>query len=178
MKFKIPFDQETYLNQVELIIPIVYSDLNRRIKNALTFGIIILILGLTIVFSKSDTGYLFIIIGIILLINSYLNNKKYKKNKETYLNLVKKNLTENLNDYKYGTFEFNDDNLTFSDQNKNRIFKWTEFQDYKIIDRNLFLVLDKYKGEIYAIGEKEINNTNFKKVIEFVEKKINQLNIK
>ena len=178
LKFKIPFDKETYLNQVKLIIPIVYSDLNRRIKNALTFGIVLLILGLVIIFSGIKTGFVFIIIGIILLVNSYLNNKKYKTNSETYLNLVEKNLVGKLTDYEYGTFEFYDDNLTFSDKTQNRSFKWSEFQDYKIIDRNLFLILDKYKGEIYAIGEKEINNTNFKKVIEFVEKRINNLNIK
>lgn len=177
MKFKIPFEKETYLNQVKLIIPIVYSDLKRRINNALTFGIILLILGLTVVLSGADIGYIFIIIGIILLINSYLNNKKYKTNRETYLNLVEKNLAEKLADYEYGIFEFNNENLTFSDNTQNQIFKWSEFQDYKVIDRNLFLVLDKYKGEIYAIGEKEINNMNFKKVIEFVEKRINSLNI-
>ena len=115
MKFKIPFDKETYLNQVELIIPIVYSDLQRRIKNPLIFGIALLILGLTIVLSGENMGFVFIIIGIILLINSYLNNKKYIANKKTYLNLVKKNLAEKFTDYEYGTFEFNDDNLTFSD---------------------------------------------------------------
>lgn len=178
MKFKIPFDKETYLYQVKLIIPIVYSDLKRRINNALTLGIILLILGLSIVFSGTDMGFVFIVIGIILLINSFLNNRKYIANKETYLKLVERNLAEKLTDYEYGTFEFNDENLIFSDNTKNVSFKWSEFQDYKIIDRNLFLVLDKYKGEIYAIGEKEINNTNFKKVIEFVEKRVNTLNIK
>ena len=178
MKFKIPFNKETYLNQVKLIIPIVYSDLYNRIKTTLTSGIILFIIGLTIVLTGTKSGFVLIIIGIILLVNSYLNNKKYKTNSETYLNLVKKNLVEKLTDYEYGTFDFNDDKLTFSDKTKNRSFKWSEFQDYKIIDRNLFLILDKYKGEIYAIGEKEVNNTNFKKIIEFVEKRINNLNIK
>jgi len=136
----------------------------------LIFGVFIFIIGLIVVLSEEKTGYILIIIGIILLINSYLNDKRYKINRETYLSLVEKNLTEKFADYEYGMFEFNYDNLTFSDNTQNWIFKWSEFQDYKIIDRNLFLVLDKYKGEIYAIGEKEINNTNFKKIIEFVEK--------
>jgi hypothetical protein len=177
LKFKIPFDKKTYLNQVKLLIPIVYSDLKRRITSALIFGITLLILGLAMVFSGTNLGFVFIITGVILLINSYLNTKKYKTNRETYLNLVEQNLIEKLTDYEYGIFEFNDDNLTFSNKTQNRIFKWTEFQDYKIIERNLFLVLDKYKGEIYVIGEKEINNTNFKKVIEFVKSRINLMNL-
>jgi len=117
----------------------------------LIFGVFIFIIGLIVVLSEEKTGYILIIIGIILLINSYLNDKRYKINRETYLSLVEKNLTEKFADYEYGMFEFNYDNLTFSDNTQNWIFKWSEFQDYKIIDRNLFLVLDKYIGEIYAI---------------------------
>ena len=172
MKFEIPFNKEIYLNQIKLIIPLTYSDYYKKVKESLIVGLISIGLGIFIIMGKSSLGYLFITLGIVSSINSYIKFKEYRNLKKIHLTIIEEKLSETSISLENGIIEFNEVYLTYIDKTQSRQLNWAEFDGYKIIKSNLLLVLDQKKGDIMVIGEDEIGSENFKKIIEFVKTKL------
>ncbi len=172
MKFDIPFKSEIYLNQVELMTPLIYSEYYKDARKSLIVGIFSSLLGVFIILGKSQLGILFIVLGISFIIKSVPKFKLYKTLKRTYLEITKEKLFENKSDFGNGVFEFTEYSLKYIDKLETKEIKWNEFESYKIIESNLFLILDEEKGEIMAIGKNEIGSKNFEKVITFIKTKL------
>ena len=172
MKFDIPFKSEIYLNQVKLMTPIIYTEYYKDARKSLTVGIFSSLLGVFIILGKSQLGVLFIVLGISFIIKSLPKFKLYKTLKRTYFKITKKKLFENKSDFGKGIFEFTENSLKYIDNIETRDIKWNEFESYKIIKSNLFLILEQEKGEIMAIGKNEIGSENFEKVIIFIKTKL------
>lgn len=73
---------------------------------------------------------------------------------------------------KYGVFEFKEDCLVFLDDFSETTTDWGDFQEYKIVKSNLLMMRNKEQGDIMVIGKSEIGESEFKKVISFVKRKI------
>lgn len=172
MKFDIPFKSEIYLNQVQLMIPIIYKHYFKDARESLIVGILSSLLGIFIILGKSYLGIVFIGLGIWFIIKSFPKFKLYKTLKKTHLKITKEKLSENESDLGNGIFEFTKNSLKYIDKLQTRDIKWSEFKSYKIVESNLFLILEQEEGDIMAIGENEIGNENFEKVIDFVKTKL------
>lgn len=171
LKFEIPFEAKTYLNQVELTVPYIYAHIIRKVNISLIVGLLLLITGLLIFPNNEDLGILLIFISLIVLFNAYQKNKLYKRSKNAFMDVMQKNMFEKADGLKTGTFEFLPDKLRYTDDLTSSSISWTDFEGYKVVKSNLLMIVNQKKGNILIIGEKEIGTNNFKKVISFVEQR-------
>lgn len=172
MKFEIPFKEKIYLDQVELMIPLIYRYYIKNARESIIVGILSSLLGVLIIVGKSYLGVIFIALGIWFLILSFPKFKLYNNLKKTHLTKTREIFAENDSNFGNGIFEFTDNSLRYTDKLHTRDIQWTEFKKYKVIDSNLFLILEREKGDIMAIGEQEIGTDNFNKVVDFIKTKI------
>ena len=172
MKFEIPFKSEIYLNQIQLMVPIIYKYYFKDAKETLIVGILSSLLGVFIILGKSYLGIVFIVLGVYFIFKSFPKFKLYNTLKKTHLKITQEKLSENQSDFGNGIFEFNESSLKYIDKLQTRDIKWNEFKNFKIVESNLFLILDQEKGDIMAIGEDEIGKESFEKMIEFVKIKL------
>ena len=172
MKFEIPFNSDIYLNQTELIIPLIYKPYLKDARESLIVGLISTLIGISIIIGKSYLGIVFIFMGVFYVVKAYPKFQLYKKLKSTYFQKIKEKVAEVESDFGNGIFEFKDDSIGYADKNITRDIKWTEFKGYKVIESNLIMPLEPEKGDIMIIGESEIGNVNFQKIVDFVKTKL------
>ena len=172
MKFEIPFKSEIYLNQVQLMIPIIYKRYFKDARESLIVGVLSSLLGVFIILGKSYLGIVFIGLGIWFIIKSFPKFKLYNTLKRTHLKITKEKLSENQSDFGNGIFEFSENSLKYIDKLQTRNIKWNEFKNFKVVRSNLFLILEQEKGDIVAIGKDEIGHESFERVIDFVKTKL------
>ena len=172
MKFEIPFKPEIYLNQIQLIIPLIYRAYYKDARETIIVGLISTLLGISIIIGKSYLGIVFIVLGIFFIIKSYPKFKLYNTLKSTYFKKVKEKVSEVESDFGNAIFEFNENSIKYIDKFTTREIEWTEFKNYKIVESNLLLILEQDKGDIMAIGKNEVGNLSFDKIIDFVKSKL------
>ncbi|WP_418602897.1 hypothetical protein [Hwangdonia sp.] len=172
MKFEIPFKSEIYLNQVRLIIPIIYKHYFKNARESLVVGVLSSLLGIFIILGRSYLGIVFIGLGIWFIIKSLLKFKLYNTLIRTHLKITKEKLSENQSDFGNGIFEFTENSLKYIDKLQTRDIKWNEFKSFKEVESNLLLILEQEKGEIMAIGKNEIGDESYEKVVDFVKTKL------
>ncbi|WP_040282910.1 hypothetical protein, partial [Psychroserpens damuponensis] len=172
LKFEIPFNADIYLNQTELIIPLIYKRYLKDARESLIVGLISTLIGITIIIGKSNLGIVFIILGVFYIVKAYPKFQLYYKLKSTYLEKIKEKVAEVQSDFGNGIFEFKDESIKYIDKNITREIKWTEFKGFKIKDSNLLMLLEPEKGDILIIGESEIGSEGFKKIVDLVKTKL------
>jgi len=172
LNFKLPFDKKTYLQQTQLGIPIIHSELIRRRRNSLISGLFFTALGTTILFRKGDIGVIFVLIGVISFFDCYLKNQKYTEFKNNIMSATKNHLKNDQYVPQFGVFDFNDDYVIYMDEIMCSKTKWSEFEDYKLVKSNLFLIRKKVDGDMLVLGKNEIGEMNFIKLIELTKSKI------
>ncbi|QNK78161.1 hypothetical protein H7F37_03505 [Winogradskyella sp. PAMC22761] len=172
MKFEIPFNSDIYLNQTELIIPLIYKPYLKDARESLIVGLISTLIGISIIMGKSYLGIVFIVLGIFYIVKAYPKFQLYNKLKSTYFEKIKEKVAEVESDFGNGIFEFKDESIKYVDKNITRDIKWTEFKGFKIKESNLLMLLEPEKGDIMIIGENEIGSENFKKIVELVKTKL------
>lgn len=172
MKFDIPFKSEIYLNQTQLIIPLIYKPYLKDARESLIVGLISTLIGISIIIGKSYLGIVFVLLGAVYIIKAYPKFQLYSKLKSTYFEKVKEKVAEVESDFGNGIFEFKEHSIKYIDKNITRDVKWNEFKGFKVVKSNLLLILEPDNGDIMIIGENEIGSENFKKTVEFVKTKL------
>lgn len=115
MKLEIPFNTKTYLNQVELLVPYIYSHLIKKVNISLVIGLLLLVTGSLLLIKNEDSGGILIIISLIALYDSYRKNDHCKRTKIAFMDIMKTNMEEKAGRLKTGTFEFLPENLIYTD---------------------------------------------------------------
>lgn len=172
MKFEIPFDIKTYLNQTELIVPYIYSHLIKKVKISLIMGVLLLIIGSVLLLKNEDSGVILIIISLIVLYDSYRKNNHYNRTKVAFMDIMKKNVTEKADGLKTGTFEFLPDKLIYTDDLSSSTISWPDFEGYKVVKSNLLMIVNQKDGNIQVIGEKEVGIEKFNLAVDFVKQHV------
>ncbi|WP_397362282.1 hypothetical protein [Olleya sp. R77988] len=154
------------------MIPIIYKHYFKDARESLIVGLLSALLGIFILIGNSYVGIVFIVLGILFIIKSFPKFKLYNTLKRTHLEITKEKLSENQSDFGNGIFEFNENSLKYIDKLQTRDIKWNEIKNFKVVESNLFLIIEQEKGDIMVIGEEEIGNESFGKVLEFVKTKL------
>ncbi|WP_420399775.1 hypothetical protein [Flagellimonas sp.] len=172
MKFEIPFEEKTYLNQIRLVIPVIYSGLRIKIKRNITIGVFLILVGILLLQFDVDFGGLPIIIGPVFLYQSYRDKKSYLLRKSTVLGVIHQELDSKREILKKGIFEFRPNSLFYKDELSESNTPWSEFEGFKVIERNVLMIVNQKEGKILVIGEKEVGNKDFNTIVGFLESKI------
>lgn len=172
MKFELKFDENTYRNQMDLLRDLAWKDKITYYKNSHFLGIILLVIGSVLFFDRPTFfGFAFVFFGLGILIPYFYY---YFKIKSIYKGFeeVKTKEVESYQSITNFTWEFTEQGLITKVQDNERMFEWEEFITYLIKENNLLLITEKYEPMI--LGEAEIGEENFKKILIFVEKKVQQ----
>lgn len=168
MKFEIPFKTKTYLRQVEVIVPFVYSDLIKKVKISLIIGSLLIIIGSILLFNNEDSGLALVLISLFVLYYTYQKNNLYNQTKIAYIKIMMKNIVG----LKTGVFEFLPDSLVYKDDSNLSTINWTDFKGYKVVKSNLLLIVNQKNIDMLVIGEEEIGVEKFKETLAFVKQHI------
>lgn len=172
MKYKIPFDEKLFIEQSRLTLPYVYINEYRKVRESIVIFIICFILGLAIIIGGSELGFLFFSIGIFSVYDFYWKNENYKNIKNNHIKFLREyHVDYGINSF--GVFEFRHDCLRFTTDFLCSWVNWEDFKTYKVIKSNLILIQKEHYQDVFVIGESEVNEVEFKKILDFIKVKIN-----
>ena len=174
MKFEIQFNEQVYNQQMTLNFNTAWNENLKKNKKMLFSAIPIILLGALIVYGNNSFGFLVIAFGFHYLLNVYNYYSFYKKSKNIFYELVKKEKIGQTEANENSFWEFNEDYFRYKDYKYESKIKWEAFKGSRIIEKNLFLDLNIGNNSSYILGETEIGRENFLNVTEFVKNKIGQ----
>lgn len=169
MKLELKFDELIYRKQSDLLFEIGYGKKETYYKNSNYFGVCLTILGVLAIIGKGNIGYIFIIMGLLLLISYYSYHFKQKK----ILVQLKAQQLQIISFYKdnpNASYEFNDNELVFTDYNGSTKIEWQDFHSVLEKEENIFLITKKFIP--YTFGKSEIGIENYNLAVEFIESKL------
>jgi Ca2+/Na+ antiporter len=170
MKFELEFDKEIYRKQMDLLFDMAWKEKIAYYKNSHFLGLSLVIIGYILIRDRpSFFGVGFIILGLGILIPYLYYYFKIKSSYREIENAKTKEIEANQN-LTTCSWEFTEEALITKIENEERLFNWKEFIAYFIRENNLLLITEKYEPMI--LGETEVGEENFKRIIDFVEKRI------
>lgn len=171
MKFKIPFDEHIYNEQIKLQFDNVWSEAFKRNKSKLYIGIPFFLLGLLVIYGKRNVGYLFVFFGLISFYKYYEYYRYYHKNKKRYFAESQTYVLEQKEIEDVAILEFKDTYFRFKCFKYDLKLDWSLFTEFEIINDTIFMKTKDVNNN-YIIGKSEIGESEFYELIEFLKTKI------
>ena len=153
-------------------MPIIHHDLFTILKFLLISGLVCLVTGIVAVsIDWKNLGALLLLTSVLIFLGLYFLNEKYKKYKIIYQeNLSNDRVAEILN---HGSYEFTNEHLIYRSKKICQKINWSEFISYKLINSKHIVLLRRSKTEQnLIISETEMDKSDFKKVIEFINENV------
>lgn len=172
MKFELKFDENVYRNQMDLLRDLAWKDKIAYYKNSHFLGITLLLIGCILFFARPNFfGFVFIFFGLGILIPYFYYYFKIKFSYKVFEEVKTKEIeaSQNLTTF---TWEFIEQGLITKVKDNERMFEWKEFIMYLIKENNLLLITENHEPLI--LGEIEVGEENFKKILDFLEKKVTE----
>ncbi|MEN9908442.1 MAG: hypothetical protein RLZZ540_1591 [Bacteroidota bacterium] len=171
MTFEISFDENIYRQQIQLTFNNSWKKSLTKHKKEYVTGIILFCLGTVILYGNGNIGIVFVIMGLICIINYYVKYNQYKNAKKETQKLTKE-IIEKYIQNPITLWEFNDVFLRFKFYGGDYKINWENFKYYNVVDKTFFLGFNKSDNNYYTLSESEVGEENFLKIIEFVKDKI------
>jgi hypothetical protein len=172
MKFELVFDKDIYSKQMDLLFDLAWKRKIAYYKNSQYLGLILMVIGSTMIYNRPNIfgfGYVLVFFGLsnLLPFIYYYFKIKSEHKKINALRLEEIEINENLKNF---AFEFTNKSFIMSSGENSMDIDWQEFLMHLVKDDNLILITKQYQS--YILGEIEVGEENFKKIISFVEAKI------
>lgn len=172
MVLEVPFNEDIYKKQTNLILGLYWNKILKKHKNNLIISIVFFLLGVFAIYGKGNVGYVFVIISIYGFLEFYKINTAYQKSKKEFQKIVSDEIKGQIESNQNSIWEFNDTYFRYKDYKLDVKINWTAFKSYAIIEDNLFLNLNVGNQSSYIIAKEEIGNDSFQEVLNFVDDKI------
>lgn len=171
MKFELKFDTQIYNKQMDLLFELVWQKKKVYYRNSQYFGFFLLIIVIIIlIFDKPSLFSLAIIVfSLGILIPYYYYFFKIKSDFKK-LEIIKTSEIKKVNEQNSTFWEFTEKSLILENSEDLRELNWKEFLIYIIKEDNLVMFTKDY--EPFILSEIEVGKDNFKKIIDFISKKI------
>jgi hypothetical protein len=172
MRFEIAFNEKISREQSNKYFELFWSDFVSKNNKKLFYIIPYIIIGITIIYGKSNLGYFFLLIGLLMLYLYFSNHRHYKKSKALYNSNVEKHILEYSSNDKPCVWEFKEDQFCYSDFKFDLKVNWSSFSKFRVIENDLVLELrDNLIGN-FLLNKEEVGAIHFDKIILFLEGKI------
>ena len=172
MRFEIPFTEKNSREQSIVYFNSIWEKALKKNKKLWYHILIYLPLGVLIIYGKSNLGYLFIVMGLLLLLAYFIFRNNYLKKRKEYLNLVEEHIKNYSLSNKPCIWEFKDDIFHYSDYKYDLKINWSAFAKFKIIENNLVIELRDNVMASFFLNNEEVGDENFDKIIIFLESKL------
>ncbi|MEO7977030.1 hypothetical protein [Flavobacterium sp.] len=172
MIFEIPYNEKTTRSQAKLLFDLHWKSLLKKNNVNLYIGLILILLGISIVVGQDNLGYIFVAGGIHYLINFVNYLFYYRKTKKKYFDLIDENIAEYLLNDEMNVWQLLEDCFCYTDFKLDLKIKWNAFKTVKVIDDIMILEISSNVASNFILEKHEVGNENFEKIIAFVETKI------
>ncbi len=172
MRFEISFNENIYREQSKKYFAFIWKDFQSKNKKRLYIIIPYFLLGASIVYAKSNLGYLFILISLFNLYQYYKLYQHHKTNKEKHISKVEEKIVEYSSHNKLSIWEFSEDKFYYSDFSLELKTNWNSFSSFTILENDLFLEAKKNILATFLLNKEEVGEVEFNKIILFLENKI------
>ncbi len=172
MTFELPFHEKIYSDQMNLAFNLAWKTNLKKNKRRLYWGIPSLLFGVFQIFLENYLGFLFLGLGLHYLINYFEFYNFYRIRKRTYFNMVTSEIGKQKEVAINTVWEFNDEYFAVRDYIHDIKIKWSGFESFSIIENTLLLYLNYHTSPSYTISKTELEETDFEKIIAFLETKI------
>jgi len=169
MRIEIPFNEEVSRKQLQMLHDLAWKNKKYYWKNSIYLGLFFTLLGIAIVYGKSNLGYLFVFLGIIQLIGFFV----YHYKSETLHRKLFEEFEAGKNTYienPLSIWEFSENDLKFSLGKNSVSIVWGDFKTFKIIDNVIFIFTKT--NQPYILSKEEVGDENFEKIVEVISHKI------
>lgn len=157
---------------MDLMYDMAYGKELRYHRNSIWGGTFLTLLGMAMVVGKSNLGYLFILLGLGILISYFRVCCKTRSISEKLAG--EKN--ETVSQYKENPVAYwhlSETDLTYSDFRGEVVLAWEDFIHFTIREENVFL-FSKKSGP-YIFGKTEAGEENYEKAIAFLKTKVTMI---
>lgn len=178
MKFELVFDKDIYNKQMDLLFDLAWKRKITYYKNSQYLGLILIVIGSAMIYDRPNIfggGYVLIFFGLSNLLPFVYYYFKIKLNYKKIEN-AKKEEIEFSKGVKKISLEFTEAAFIMSVENQVKTILWEEFVTCLIKEDNVILITKDYQP--YILGESEVGEEKFQKIISFVETKMEVLNKK
>ena len=172
MKFELIFDKDIYNKQMDLLFDLAWKRKIAYYKNSQYLGIILIVIGSAMIYNRPSIfgfGYVLVFFGLsnLLPFIYYYFKIKYDYKKFDIAKAKEIEINSNLQNF---SLELTDKSLLIKAYQHLKDIQWEEFSTYLIKEDNIILITKDYQPLI--LSESEVGEENFKKIISFVEAKI------
>lgn len=172
MKFELVFDKDIYNRQMDLLFDFAWKRKIAYYKNSQYLGLILIVIGSAMIYNRPNIfgfGYVLVFFGLsnLLPFIYYYFKIKSQHKKINVLRSEEIEINENLKNF---TFEFTNKSFIMISGENSIDIDWQQFLMHLVKEDNLILITKQY--QYYILGEIEVGEENFKKIISFVEAKI------
>jgi hypothetical protein len=172
MRFEIPFNENISREDSEKYFDFIWKDVLKKNKKKSYYSIPYFIIGIAIIYGKSNVGYIFLASGFLMVLLYYYFNKTYNEKRKTYFDAVEKHILEYSSNNKPSFWEFNEESFHYSDFKYDLKINWSSFTKFIIIENNLILELRDNITAAFFLNKEEVGEENFDKILHFLEGKI------
>lgn len=152
--------------------PTIDHDLFTIRKLLLISGFICLTAAIIIISLQGNGfGSLLLLATIFSFFGAYFMNEKYKEYKKVYIEYLPEGKAIDI--LNHGSFEFNFEYLICSIKQDSYKINWTEFVNYKLINKKHIVLFNKVSEKNLVISETEMDKSDFIEVVEFIKERIN-----
>lgn len=172
MKIEIPFSEEIYKEQSDLVFSNLWKNELKNNYLKLFWGLLSLILGLIVLYNGRETGYILIGISIHYFIIFYNYYDYYKNSKLSYYKEMEEFIAHSnkLNEVSIWVFEEHYFKNAYDGWEAK--YNWRHLKRYEIIGKNLLVYLINKDTSPFMLSELEVGPENFQKIIEILDKKL------
>ncbi|MFN7675571.1 MAG: hypothetical protein ACK5ON_06365 [Flavobacterium sp.] len=172
MRFEIPFNENISREDSKKYFDFIWKDVLKKNKKNLYVVFPLIVFGITIIYGKSNLGYLILAFGFFAILTYYYFYKHYKKERKRYFEEVEKHISEYSSQNKSCFWEFNEEQFYYSDFKYDLKVNWSSFTKFRIVENNLILELRDNIIATFFLNKEEVGQENFDKIIHFLEAKI------
>lgn len=172
MRFEIPFNENITRESSKKYFDFIWKDFLKKNKKNLYVIFPAILLGIAIIYGKSNLGYIFLVIGFFGISTYYKSNKQYHKARKTYFDIVEKHILKYSSTNKPCIWELNEEQFYYSDFKYDLKINWSCFTKYSVIENNLILELRDNIIANFVLNKEEIGEANFNEIILFLNERI------
>lgn len=165
MRLELQFSEPTYRKQMQLLYEIGYGKKKAYYKNAHYFGFVFVGLGALAVAGRANIGYLFIVLGLVVLISYYRFYFIQKKTAQEY-EAEQLKIINVFNQKPDAVLEFCEEDLSYTNYSGTIKIPWNTFTTFTIKEENLFLITRDFRP--FVLGKSEIGEESYNEVIKFI----------
>ncbi|MCU0417555.1 MAG: hypothetical protein MUE33_10270 [Cytophagaceae bacterium] len=170
MKFKIPFNEENFRDQMSVLFDITWQKNLSKNQLFLWSGLTSLVMTILLLYAHSHAAYVLIVLTTYSL-GSYWNFiQHYKKFKKGYFSSLEEDIVNQNNTVM--EWELEENFLKYKNYPLEIICNWNVIKMYREVGSLLFLYTNQEANVAFVLDEREIGEEGFKNVIALIKSKI------